>query len=204
MTGLSPAPMDLSPRLRSLLANTRPGSDPLDAIQSGEHSRSLLTNEIKSAAYSQARPGIAAVCKTVGSTLRNRWSAGQSTLPSWDGLRAGMADMGVVRDACTRRSLRPSRRSGSEGAALGVTSCSWRSDCGGFRREAAGQASRRLAGGFVLPDHFGADLAALGDRQAASRAHARTARPRNAGGGPGAVVCSTLAYLADAEGRLFG
>jgi len=35
----------LSPRSRSLLANG-PGSDPLSAVQTGEHSRSFLTNEI--------------------------------------------------------------------------------------------------------------------------------------------------------------
>ena len=38
--------MALSRRLRSLLATTGPGSDPLSAVQTGEHLRSLLTNEI--------------------------------------------------------------------------------------------------------------------------------------------------------------
>ena len=36
----------LSPRSRSLLANTGPGSALLSAVQTGEHSQSFLTNEI--------------------------------------------------------------------------------------------------------------------------------------------------------------
>jgi hypothetical protein len=38
--------MALSPRARSLLANTDRDSDCSSAVQSGEHSRSLLTSEI--------------------------------------------------------------------------------------------------------------------------------------------------------------
>jgi hypothetical protein len=48
----------LGQRSRSLLANTGPGSGPLSAIQTGEHSRSFLTNEIsRRAAASSGRAG---------------------------------------------------------------------------------------------------------------------------------------------------
>ena len=48
---------------------------------------------------------MAAVCKTVGSTLRNRRSAGLvKSCGAGDGLRPGMADMGTLRDACIGQS----------------------------------------------------------------------------------------------------
>ena len=48
---------------------------------------------------------VAAVCKTVGSTLRNRRSAGLvKSCGAEDGLRHGMADMGALRDACIGQS----------------------------------------------------------------------------------------------------
>src|SRR6516225_5206741 len=49
--------MALSRRLRSLLATTGPGSDPLSAVQTGEHLRSLLTNEMMDGLLSQASKG---------------------------------------------------------------------------------------------------------------------------------------------------
>src|SRR5689334_13294627 len=46
MTSLSSMPKDLCRRLRPLLADSGVGFRPLSAVQSGEHSRLLLTNEI--------------------------------------------------------------------------------------------------------------------------------------------------------------
>ena len=60
----------------------------------------------------QVRALIAAVCKTVGSTLSNRWSAGQQTLPSWDGLGARMADMAPFMTVVHDRARAPSRQGG--------------------------------------------------------------------------------------------
>jgi hypothetical protein len=45
MPDLSSVPMAWSQRLRSLLANTGPCPARLGAVQSGEHPRSVLTNE---------------------------------------------------------------------------------------------------------------------------------------------------------------
>lgn len=47
MTNLSSVPMGLSAQLRPLLASITPGLGPLVAVQSGEHPRSLLANEIR-------------------------------------------------------------------------------------------------------------------------------------------------------------
>jgi len=72
-TSLASMPMNLSPRLRSLLASTGPGSDLVDAVQSGEHSRSLLANEITK----EAGDGRREVRQVLG---QDRWVTGGDLL----------------------------------------------------------------------------------------------------------------------------
>jgi hypothetical protein len=87
-------------RLRSLLTNTEPDSGPLGAVQTGEHSRLLLANEINFAAA-------ACLVATVASLLRGRRhvheehgvpAAGRAAASVGHNLEGGQGGVGRVRD----------------------------------------------------------------------------------------------------------
>src|SRR6516225_9872758 len=126
MTCLSSVPIDLYRRLRSLLADTGTGSLSLGAVQSGEYSRSLLTNEARDVTHHvelshsltptyTARYGLRSLWAPAArvSRLRRRLRVRRPSLARTDSQTHRLADSRVGRAVPAVTSLEPGTTPGS-------------------------------------------------------------------------------------------